>query len=128
MKLLLALPLLALPLAGCSPQAQADATAVAGAICSSAAQLQASGLQLNQTQATAVQAVVNGCNATAEGTSLTQASAVAAIFAGLVTLQQGGLLASIKMKALAPDELDTLQRQTLLPKSTVDWLVTHDLR
>jgi hypothetical protein len=115
-------------LAGCNAQAQADATAVAEYICTSAQTLQASGLALNAPQTTALNSVINACNATAGGSNLTQPTAVAALFAGLVTLQQGGLLSGVKMKALAPEQLTALQRSGQLPSATVDWIVEHDFR
>jgi hypothetical protein len=125
----LAIPLIAIGigLAACNATAQADATVVAEAICSGAAQEQASGLVLNKTETTAVNAVVAGCNATAQGTNLSSATAVAAIFSGLVTLQQGGLLTQIKMKALAPEEVATLVKygRTRLSDHDIDWLVSH---
>jgi uncharacterized lipoprotein NlpE involved in copper resistance len=118
---------LAAGLAGCNATAQADATVVATAICSAAATEASSGLALNSVETTAVNSVLAGCNATAQGTNLTSATAVAAIFAGLVTLQQGGLLTQIKMVALAPEEAQ-VRASGLLPKSTIDWIVKHDLR
>jgi hypothetical protein len=45
-----------------------------------------------------------------------------------VVLQQGGLLNNIKLKALAPDEVDALKARYRLPQSDVDWIVKHDFR
>lgn len=109
-------------------QVQADATTVATAICTAATQEQGSGLALSKNQTTAINTVINGCNATAQGTNLTQATAVAAIFAGLVTLQQGGLLTQIKMTALAPDDLSALRRTKALSADDLKWVLAHDIR
>ena len=128
MRKFLAVSLIALSLAGCNAQAAADATAVAEYICTSAQAMSASGLVLSDKQTTALNSVINACNATAGGSNLTQASAVAALFAGLVTLQQGGLLNGIKMKALAPADMALVQHKYALHQSDVDWIIAHDFR
>jgi uncharacterized protein YcfL len=128
MRKFLVVSLLGLTLAGCNAQAQADATAVAEYVCTTAQALSASGLVLSDKQTTALNSVINACNVTAGGSNLTQASAVAAIFAGLVTLQQGGLLNGIKMKALSPTDIALIQHKYALPQSTVDWIITHDFK
>jgi len=127
MKALLVIPFIAIAAAGCNAQAQADATAVAEYICTSAQTMQASGLVLNQAQTTSLNSIVNACNVTAGGSNLTQATAVAAIFAGLVTLQQGGLLNGIKMKALANDQVLAL-RKLPIDQGKLDWFLAHDQR
>ena len=109
MKRILIIPVLAgagLALAGCN----ADVSSVTSAICADAAAVQASPLKLNANEALALKGIITDCAITAQGTSFGQANLATTIIVNAVQLQSSGLLTSVKLKALAPAERDSLTR------------------
>lgn len=104
-KLLLAAPLLA-ALAGCN----SSNTAITAAICTDAATLQSSSVALNKNEATALQGIINGCNATAGGTTFNNATIALAIINDAILLQSSGLLSNVHITAEAPEQQLVLRK------------------
>ena len=104
-KVLFALPLLAL-LGGCN----SSSTAITAAICTDAVTLQQSSVALNANEKTALQGIVNGCNATSGGTVFNNATVAVAIINDAILLQGSGLLSDIHITAQAPEQQLVLRK------------------